>query len=77
MTGWLHWALQKTKQKRTMADMRDLNVLPADVYPYATREVPEMIEMIAKLIQKGYAYEAASIALQFANAYNTLAMMLE
>jgi cysteinyl-tRNA synthetase len=41
-------------------DMRDLNVLPADVYPYATKEVPEMIAIISGLIEKGYAYEAAS-----------------
>ncbi len=52
-----------------MADMRDLNVLPADVYPYATREVPEMIEMIAKLIEKGYAYEAASIQSESSDVY--------
>jgi cysteinyl-tRNA synthetase len=38
-------------------DMRDLNVEPADVYPYATQEVPEMIEIIQRLIEKGYAYE--------------------
>jgi len=41
-------------------DMRDLNVEPADVYPYATQEVPEMIEIIQRLIETGYAYEAAS-----------------
>ncbi len=50
-------------------DMRDLNVLPADEYPYATREVPEMIEIISRLIEKGYAYEAASTQSEFSDVY--------
>ena len=41
-------------------DMRDLNVEPADTYAYATREVPEMIEIISGLIQNGYAYVTVS-----------------
>jgi cysteinyl-tRNA synthetase len=40
------------------ADMQALNVLPATVYPRATHEIPEMIEMIKGLIDKGYAYSA-------------------
>ena len=43
---------------RYMQDMRALNVLPAHVYPLATQEVPQMIEMIEGLIDKGYAYES-------------------
>ena len=39
-------------------DMRALNVLPAHVYPYATQEIPQMIEMIEGLIEKGVAYES-------------------
>ncbi len=54
---------------RYMDDMRDLNVLPADVYPYATREVPEMIEIIQGLIAKGYAYEAASPQSEWSDVY--------
>jgi cysteinyl-tRNA synthetase len=50
-------------------DMRDLNVLPPDVYPYATKEVPEMIEIIARLIEKGYAYEAASELSEWSDVY--------
>jgi cysteinyl-tRNA synthetase len=38
------------------ADMRRLNVLPAHVYPRATEEIPQMIEMIEALIEKGHAY---------------------
>ncbi len=41
-----------------MEEMRSLNVLPAHEYPCATKEVPQMIEMIEALIEKGYAYEA-------------------
>jgi len=50
-------------------DMRDLNVLPADVYPRATREVPEMIEMIEGLIKNGFAYEAASELSESSDVY--------
>jgi cysteinyl-tRNA synthetase len=41
------------------ADMADLNIKPADVYPYASREIPEIIRMIEGLIEKGHAYESA------------------
>jgi cysteinyl-tRNA synthetase len=34
----------------------DLNILPAHVYPRATGEIPAIIEMIEKLIEKGFAY---------------------
>ncbi len=50
-------------------DMRDLNIIPPDVYPYATREVPEMIEIISGLIEKGYAYEAPSHLSEWSDVY--------
>jgi cysteinyl-tRNA synthetase len=50
-------------------DMRDLNVVPPDVYPYATREVPEMIEIIKGLIDKGYAYETSSPQSEWSDVY--------
>jgi cysteinyl-tRNA synthetase len=37
-------------------DMTALNVLPADVYPRATQEIPKIIEVIKGLVNKGYAY---------------------
>ena len=43
---------------RYMEEMRSLNVLPAHEYPCATKEIPQMIEMIEALVEKGYAYEA-------------------
>lgn len=39
-------------------DMAVLGVLPPDIEPRATRHINEMIEMIAELIEKGFAYEA-------------------
>src|SRR5437762_2059146 len=38
------------------ADMDALNVLRAHVYPRATQEIPEMLDIIAVLIDKGFAY---------------------
>lgn len=38
-------------------DMQDLNVMEATVHPKATEEIPDMIDMIRTLIDKGYAYE--------------------
>ncbi|HEX7503314.1 MAG TPA: cysteine--tRNA ligase, partial [Acidobacteriota bacterium] len=39
------------------ADLRTLNILPADVYPRATEHIPEMLKLIEVLLQKGFAYE--------------------
>jgi cysteinyl-tRNA synthetase len=41
------------------AEMASLNVLPAHVYPRATEEIPTMIEIISRLVDKGFAYVAA------------------
>lgn len=38
-------------------DMKDLNVMEATTHPKATEEIPDMIEMIKVLIEKGHAYE--------------------
>ena len=40
-------------------DMDALNVVPADVYPRATGEIDKIIEVVAGLVDKGYAYESA------------------
>ncbi|MCX6553502.1 MAG: cysteine--tRNA ligase [Candidatus Aminicenantes bacterium] len=39
------------------ADLRTLNILPADVYPRATAHIPEMVSLISSLLDKGFAYE--------------------
>ena len=38
-------------------DMKALNVMEATVHPKATEEIPDMIDMIETLIEKGHAYE--------------------
>ena len=38
-------------------DMEALNVRPATVHPQATKEIPEMIDMVKTLIDKDHAYE--------------------
>ncbi len=37
-------------------DMEKLNLLPADVFPRATEHVPEIIGIIKKIVDNGYAY---------------------
>ncbi|NVM04382.1 MAG: cysteine--tRNA ligase [Candidatus Helarchaeota archaeon] len=39
-------------------DMKKLRALSADYFPRATQHIPDMIEAIKILIQKGYAYES-------------------
>ena len=41
-----------------LADMGALGVIPPDVAPHATQEIPSMVEMIERLIELGNAYEA-------------------
>ena len=37
-------------------DMKSMNILPATTHPLATKEIDDMIILISKLIEKGYAY---------------------
>ncbi|MDO8578899.1 MAG: cysteine--tRNA ligase [Dehalococcoidales bacterium] len=39
-------------------DMTALNILPADLYPRATQEIPKMLEIVKSLVDKGFAYPA-------------------
>ena len=45
--------------KECKKDMASMNVKPATKHPLATEEVCGMVDMIADLIQKGFAYEKA------------------
>jgi cysteinyl-tRNA synthetase len=38
--------------------LKDLNILPATVYPRATQEIDQIISMVEGLIESGHAYEA-------------------
>ena len=40
------------------ADEAKMNILPADEFPRATDHVPEMLDVIGRLMENGYAYEA-------------------
>ncbi|MGB8959892.1 MAG: cysteine--tRNA ligase [Candidatus Aminicenantales bacterium] len=37
-------------------DRDTLNILPADHYPRATQHIPEMVALVKKLLEKGFAY---------------------
>ncbi len=39
-------------------DIAELNALPPDVEPRATGHIPEMIDLVKRLVDRGYAYEA-------------------
>jgi cysteinyl-tRNA synthetase len=41
-----------------LEDMGALGVIPPDIAPHATQEIPAMISMIERLIETGHAYEA-------------------
>ena len=50
------WEISKFFTKAFMEDIKKLNIQQASVYPKATENVPEMIKIIEKLIEKGYGY---------------------
>ena len=39
-------------------DMEALNCLDPNIIPYATQHIPEMINLVERLIEKGHAYAA-------------------
>jgi cysteinyl-tRNA synthetase len=41
-------------------EMRELNITPAHIYPRATQEIPQIIEMVQKLIENDRAYATES-----------------
>jgi cysteinyl-tRNA synthetase len=47
------------------ADLKKLNIEPAEVYPAATAHVPEMIALIEKLIANGHAYRSEDGSVYF------------
>ena len=46
-------------------DIKTLNIESAEVYPAATDHIAEMIELIAVLMEKGYAYQASDKCIYF------------
>lgn len=45
-------------KKAFFEDLEKLNIEPAEQYPAATDHIPEMIELVQTLIDKGYAYQS-------------------
>ena len=43
---------------RLLSDMRRLNLERAEVYPRVSEHVPEVIDLVETLLEKGYAYES-------------------
>ena len=48
----------KTYKDAFFADLKTLNVEPAEVYPAATDHIPEMIALVSKLVEMGVAYKS-------------------
>src|SRR3982751_5435498 len=43
-------------ERHYLEDIGALGVLPPDIAPHATREIPQMVAMIERLIELGHAY---------------------
>ena len=52
-------------KKAFFNDLKTLNIESAEVYPAATDHIPEMIQMIEKLFEKGIAYQSADGCVYF------------
>ena len=55
----------KTYKDAFFADLKQLNVQPAEVYPAATDHIPEMIALVQKLVEKGIAYQSEDGSVYF------------
>ena len=49
--------LGKRETDKFIKDIKALNIRMPDHFPYATQEVPQIIDMVRGLLDKGYAYE--------------------
>ena len=52
-------AVARTFIDRTLSAMRSLNLKRALVYPRVSEHIPEIIDLIETLLERGYAYESA------------------
>ncbi|MFH1663577.1 MAG: cysteine--tRNA ligase [archaeon] len=55
---------QKFKQA-FFEDIKTLNIEKAEFYPEATKTIPEMVELIQKLLKKGFAYKGEDNSIYF------------
>ncbi|MBN1557351.1 MAG: cysteine--tRNA ligase [Lentisphaerae bacterium] len=61
-------AYTRTYKDAFFEDLRTLNIEPAEHYPAATDHVPEMIELIGMLFDRGYAYRSDDGSVYFSIA---------
>ncbi|MFH1240366.1 MAG: cysteine--tRNA ligase [Candidatus Diapherotrites archaeon] len=52
-------------KKAFFEDIEKLNIEKADFYPEATKTIPEIVELVKKLIEKGYAYKSSDESIYF------------
>ncbi len=52
-------------KKAFFEDLKSLNIEPAEVYPAATEHIPQMINLISTLMERGYAYQAEDKSIYF------------
>ena len=55
----------KTYKDAFFADLKKLNIQPAEIYPAATDHIPEMIALVSKLMEKGVAYQSEDKSVYF------------
>ena len=55
----------KTYKDAFFADLKKLNIQSAEVYPAATDHIPEMIDLVADLVKKGFAYQSEDGSVYF------------
>ena len=55
-------------KKAFFEDIKSLNIEPAEIYPAATDHIPEMIQLIQTLMDKGFAYQAEDKCIYFSIA---------
>ena len=55
----------KTYKEAFFDDLKKLNIQSAEVYPAATDHIPEMIELVSKLVEKGVAYQSEDKSVYF------------
>lgn len=53
-------------EKAFFEDMEKVRTLPADIYPKATQHVKEMVSLVKKLLEKGYAYKGEDKSIYYA-----------
>jgi len=49
--------ISEVQTKQFMADLKEINIEPAHMYPKATAHIKQMQNMIVKLLEKGHAYQ--------------------